>query len=292
MSDGSSSRSPSEDRSASDPPRPASTVMLVRDGDNGVEVFMERRHIKSDFVGGAYVFPGGRVDPDDAFPEDLCRGLSPGQANRRLGLERGGLAFYAAAIRECFEEAGVLLAYDGTGELLDFTDPEREDHYRHLRDTLNDGEKSLLDITLEEGIRLATDRIHYWSHWITPEGQPRRYDTRFFIASAPSGQTAAHDDWELTDSSWVTPGDALERARNREWMIIFPTLKNLQQLDRMGTARRALEWAGGDHPRPAMLPRVVDDRVVLPGDDGYEGALRDVSKVDPGVWFRQFSKEE
>ena len=274
----------------SDTARFASTVLLVRDGTGGVEVFMEKRHIKSDFVGGAYVFPGGRVDPEDTVPESLCRGLSEKQANRSLRVDHGGLAYYAAAIRECFEEAGILLAYDESGELLDFGDPACEDRYRSLRDELNAGNRTLLGIVESQGLMLATDRIHYWAHWITPEGQPKRYDTRFFIARAPEGQTAAHDDWELTHSAWVTPGEAINRAIDREWMIIFPTMKNLQQLERLKTADAAVSWAQGDHERPAMQPRILGEKVLLPGDEGYDIAERDASKATPSIFFKQFER--
>jgi 8-oxo-dGTP pyrophosphatase MutT (NUDIX family) len=273
--------------------RLAATVLLLRDSDNGIEVFMEKRHIKSDFVGGAYVFPGGAVDPSDAdSAEELCSGLDDDAASKRLGVDDNGLAFYVAAIRECFEEAGVLLAYDSTGELLSFEDEAVEDHYKKLRDQLNSGDITIQQIARQEGLTLATDLIEYWSHWITPAGQPRRYDTYFFAVRAPSSQTAAHDDWELTSSAWVTPMEALDRGAAREWMIIFPTVKNLIELGSHATAEKALAAARAKPELPANQPkvRVVDGvgRVVLPGDEGYEAA----PEVPPGegvgdqrIWF-------
>jgi 8-oxo-dGTP pyrophosphatase MutT (NUDIX family) len=270
-------------------PRLAATVILVRDGDAGVEVFMEERHIRSDFVGGAYVFPGGAVDPDDRVPEELCAGRTDRSASRLLGIEHGGLAYFVAAIRECFEEAGVLLAYDRSGALLDFGDAAKEARFREWRDRLNASSATLLDLARAEGLRLATDRIHYWGHWITPEGQPRRYDTRFFLGEAPANQTATHDDWELTASAWVAPAEALERARRHEWMIIFPTLWNLRELARFESAGAAAAWAAEEsRPRPLYVPRVTGERVVLPGDEGYEQATRDTTGADPGFWFRSF----
>ena len=268
-------------------PRPASTVLLVRNGEHGVEVFMEKRHVESVFVGGAYVFPGGRVDRADSVPENLCRGLTERQASQRLGLEDGGLAFYAAAIRECFEEAGILWAYTG-GDLIGFVEPDEEAHYRSLRDQLNAGATTLRQIVEQDDLELATDRIHCWSHWITPRGEPYRYDTRFFIALAPERQTAAHDDWELTDSAWVTPGEAIKRALRREWMIILPTFRNLEQLAELRTAEGALDWARQERSFTPMVPRVLDNRILIPGDEGYDRALRDVSGVDPAIWNPPF----
>lgn len=276
--------------------RHASTVLLLRDSERGVEVFMERRHIKSDFVGGAYVFPGGRVDPEDRVDENLCHGLTDCQASARLSLEEGGLTFYVAAIRECFEEAGVLLAYDREGKLLDFSDPSVEQRFEKLRAELNAGEQSLLDIAATEGLTLATDRISYWAHWVTPEGQPRRYDTRFFVTRAPRNQTAAHDDYELTSSAWVTAGEALDRARRREWMIIFPTIRNLQKLAPFDTADAAIAAVDAQEEFPVIQPRVLlgrtpDEapRAVLPGEEGYEEAATRPSAADPRDWKRAFS---
>jgi len=250
---------------------------------------MERRHLQSGFVGGAYVFPGGRVDPADAIDAALCAGLDEITASQRLGLGAGGLAHYVAAIRECFEEAGVLLAYDRSGALLDFSDPATEAHFKVLRDRLNAGTTTLLDVADREHLTLATDRIAYWSHWITPLGEPRRYDTRFFVTRAPEGQAGSHDDWELTDSAWVAPEEAIERAVRGEWLIIFPTLMNLRTLARHDTADAAVEWATRQPlPLTANLPRIYQGRVVLPGDDGYEQGEADISKLDPETRDRIF----
>lgn len=277
--------------------RHASTVLLLRDSDRGVEVFMERRHIQSDFVGGAYVFPGGRVDPEDRVDEALCHGLTDREASARLALEEGGLTFYVAAIRECFEEAGVLLAYDRDGGILDFSDRAVEQHFERLRAELNAGRQSLLDIAAAESLTLATDRISYWAHWITPEGQPRRYDTRFFVARAPVNQTAGHDDHELTSSAWVTAGEALEHGRRKEWMIIFPTIRNLQKLAAFRTADEAIAAVDAQESFPVMQPRVLMGRTpdepaqaVLPGDEGYEEAAIRPSAANVKDWQRAFSR--
>ncbi|MSR03936.1 MAG: hypothetical protein EXR94_14550 [Gemmatimonadetes bacterium] len=272
--------------------RLASTILLVRDAvapGAGIEVFMEKRHLQSGFVGGAYVFPGGRVDPEDAIDPARCAGLDDATANRRLGLTSGGLAHFVAAVRECFEEAGVLLAYDRTGAMLDFGDPAVEEHFKQVRDQLNAKTTTIRQIADQDNLRLATDRVAYWSHWITPIGEPRRFDTRFFVTRAPEGQIAAHDDWELTSSAWVTPATAIERALRREWMIIFPTLVNLKALAQHPTADAAVAWAAAQPvPLPANQPKVHRGRVVLPGDEGYEVAEEDLSKVDRNAFERAF----
>ncbi|MEZ4589215.1 MAG: NUDIX domain-containing protein [Gemmatimonadales bacterium] len=276
--------------------RLASTVLLVRDratpaapGDSTIEVFMARRHVETVFVGGAYVFPGGRVDPEDAIDPARCVGVDPTSAGQRLSLGAGALAHYVAAIRECFEEAGVLLAYDREGRLLDFADPAVDERFRVSRERLNAGAVSMAEIVEREDLRLATDRIEYWAHWITPLGEPRRYDTRFFIARAPGGQTAAHDEGELVNSAWVTPREAIERARRREWLIIFPTLMNLRALGRHPNVDEAIRWAASQPvPLTANLPRIFEGRVVLPGHPSYERAQEDITGVDPAVFERSF----
>ena len=269
-------------------PRPAASVVLLRDGDAGVEVFMERRHLATDFVGGAYVFPGGRVDAADRLGHSLSPGLDDASASARLGVEGGGLAFWVAAVRECFEEAGILFAYDAEGELLDLRDPESARRFAAHRDALNRGELSIGALAESEGLTLATDRMLYWSHWITPEGMPKRYDTRFFVAEVPPGQTAVHDDGELTSSAWVRPAEAIERALARQWTMILPTLKNLEELARFDSAEEAVAAGRARSEVPCIVPRVLERdgeaRVVLPGDDGYDEAPRDASGAGREVW--------
>jgi 8-oxo-dGTP pyrophosphatase MutT (NUDIX family) len=259
--------------------RDAATVMLVRDspdaGGGGMQVFMLRRNLNSDFVGGAYVFPGGGVDEADrhAELEAVCHGLSDDAASARLGVERGGLAFWVAAIRECFEEAGVLLA-----EPLDLDDPATAERFRRHRKAVDAGERRLVDVCRQEGLRLTVDRVHYFSHWITPEGPPRRYDTRFYVAAAPAHQEPLHDDRETIASLWVRPADALERHRHGELDLIFPTIRNLEALARFDRSADLLDAASRITDVPAIQPRIVRDegggtRILLPGDPGYDDAM-------------------
>lgn len=279
------SQSPTADPSPV-PARDAATIMLVRDraGADGpaLEVCMLRRHADSAFVGGVYVFPGGKVDDDDrsVAAGHVCGGRSDEEASALLGLPSGGLAFWVAALRECFEEAGVLLAYDAADPdrmALDVTDPDRRRRLAELRVALNAGEVGFLELLRSEGLCLAADRVHYFSHWVTPEAAPKRYDTRFFVAALPPGQVPVHDEFETVDTVWVRPDEALRRAAAGEFEIIFPTMKNLEAVGRFVTGADLLEAAAAVERVPTVLPRVVADhrgfRILLPGDPGYEEAV-------------------
>ena len=276
------------------PVRDAATVMLVRDrGDGpGIEVFMLRRNLNSDFVGGAYVFPGGGLDPSDraADVEHLCGGWTDAAASAVLGVARGGLAFWVAAVRECFEEAGVLLARDRTGEVVSFADPATATRFEAHRERLNAGATTLVAVCHEEELTLDVAAMHYFAHWITPLGAPRRYDTRFVIAAAPAEQVPLHDNREVIANLWITPEEALERNAAGEYELIMPTFKNLEALTRFASSAEVLDVARSMSGIPAMLPRIGRGpdgvRILLPGDHGYEeaagGSLRPGEAV-PGV---------
>jgi 8-oxo-dGTP pyrophosphatase MutT (NUDIX family) len=262
--------------------RPAATVMLVRDapepgGGTRLEVLMVRRNLRSDFVGGAYVFPGGAVDPHDggAEAEALCAGRSDAGASALLGLAAGGLAYWVAVVRETFEEAGLLLATRPGGPGLLGGTPDEEERFAAERAAVNAGRRRFLDLCRDEGLRLTVGDVHYFAHWITPRGAPRRYDTRFFVAAAPQGQIAAHSAGETIAEVWISPQDALARHRAGEIEIIFPTIRNLQVIGRFATSAALLEAAAlASSAVPAIEPRVVPDgngmRIVLPGDPAYE----------------------
>ena len=258
------------------PLRDAATVMLVRDGDEGLEVFMLRRNLNSDFVGGAYVFPGGAVDDHDRHSdlEPVCAGRTDADASTRLGVDGGGLAYWVAAIRESFEEAGVLLAYDDAGDVVRLDDPAVTERFAAHRQAVDRGERRLVEVCQDEGLQLAVDGIYYFSHWITPEGAPRRYDTRFFVARAPDKQVPVHDDHEVIANLWVRPAEALARYEAGEFELIFPTLRSLLAIDRFASADDLLAHAATIDEVPAILPRIVADeggfRIVLPGDPEYD----------------------
>jgi len=261
------------------PLRPAATVMLIRDHPlQGLEVFMLQRTLKAAFASGMYVFPGGRVDDidDRRILEDLCDGRTDKEASALLGLPRGGLSYWVAAIRECFEEAGVLLARRaGEPDPIGFEVPELQDRFARARLEVNAGTLQFVDLCCTEGLRLVTDSIHYVSHWITPVGESRRFDTRFFVAPAPLRQEPLHDDGETIDSLWVTPAEALERHRDGRLAMIPPTTSNLEFLLRHDTVDSALQAARRVGIPPSITPRLRTDEngrvigVILPDDPDY-----------------------
>ena len=250
-------------------PRDSATVILLRDGARGLEVFMLERHIASDFAGGAYVFPGGTIDDRDTDPE-AARFLDGPAASEAAALidapDHLALAFYLCAIRETFEEAGVLLARRN-GEHVRLN-AESERFAAHRRELAGRG-GALAAFADREGVRFAGDLLHYYSRWITPEFSPKRYDARFFVAAMPGDQEPLHDDIETTASTWIRPDDAIAQARDGAFSIIFPTRKTLEDLATFGTAEQVIA-STAQKDVPAILPTVVisdgQARVVLPGD--------------------------
>lgn len=265
-----SDRRPSESRierefdPAAVPIRPAATVMLVDDRPD-LQVLMLRRSARQVFAGDMWVYPGGAVDPEDASRVGAsCAGLDDATASARLELPSGGLAFWVAAIRECFEEAGVLYADVPEDMALS---ARLEAH----RLALNNRETTFPKIVADESLVLHADRLHYIAHWITPFGSPRRFDTRFFLARFPAGQIAAHDDGELVHHDWVRPAEAIERWRADDMAMMSPTARMLMSLAAFGSADEAVAAAAQD--LAAQQVRVVQDgayHIMLPGDPGYD----------------------
>jgi 8-oxo-dGTP pyrophosphatase MutT (NUDIX family) len=261
------------------PVKPAATVLLVRDADaGGVEVFMLRRTFNAAFASGMFVFPGGKVDDVDGVDEiaELCDGLTDAHASALLGIANGGLAYWVACIRECFEEAGVLLArHETTGDVVRFDDDATAKRFEAERENIHDGSVALLDLCKREGLRLTTDDIHYVSHWITPMGEKRRFDTRFFIARAPQAQEPLHDDGETIESFWISPQEAIERAHEKDLMLMPPTKANIEFLLPFKTADEVLAAAAQVGMPQTILPKLKidsDGRVVgiaMPGDPEY-----------------------
>ena len=218
-------------------PQPAATVMLLRDGHDGMEVFMIVRHQKSDVHAGALVFPGGRVDPED-YDLAVDAAAFPLQAT----VDTATAALRVAAIRETFEECGVLLARARGEEALVGAARLREIEATH-RAAMIRGERSFGAILAAENLVLAPETMAYFAHWITPERSAKRFDTHFFLATAPSDQIALHDGVEAVDSVWIGPGNALERAKSGIYQVRFPTQMNLQKLGRHPTPATAMDAA-------------------------------------------------
>ena len=258
------------------PVRPAATIMLLSDQPD-LHVLLLRRRAGSAFVGGMSVFPGGGVDPADAETgtEAHCRGLTDAVASARLGLDAGGLAYWVAAVRETFEEAGVLLAVDAaSGRDPDLSDPARAVRFAELRREVDAGRVSMLEAARGEGLLLAVDRMHYVARWITPEGPPRRYDTRFFLGALPAGQQAAHDDRETVHSEWLRPHEAIARYEAGERAMLPPTYGMLRVLTRFSSAQQAVAAAAKHEDGPDQAARLGGEgehwTVLLPGDPDYE----------------------
>ncbi|MGH9007276.1 MAG: MBL fold metallo-hydrolase, partial [Acidimicrobiales bacterium] len=201
-------------------------------------------------------------------------------ASAVLEVERDGLAYWVSAFRECFEESGVLLACGPDGAALSFEDPATSTRFEDHRDALNAGERSFLDICEAEALTLPADALHYVGHWITPVGPPRRYDTRFFAALAPSEQVAVHDDVETIGHMWVAPSDALAQHEAGQLEMLFPTVWNLQLLGRFVSPDELLASVSALGGVPTFEPEVsVDEqgrrRMVVPLDPSTVGGADD-----------------
>ena len=252
-------------------PRLASAVMLLRDtpSGQGIEVFMVRRVIQSDFMPDVYVFPGGSVSKDDRSAElieGLCKPVAStaGDPDGHTSLGSGARA---AAIRELFEEAGILLAYRGE-KLLAITD-QVVTHYDRYRKAFHERQGSLVEMARAEQLTLATDRLDYFAHWITPEGMPKRFDTHFFLTTAPEEQQAAHDHLETSEGIWISPTDALARFERKEFPLVFATIYQLRQLAAFDSVKQALESTATQRVQthiPVLLQEGGKTRVFLQED--------------------------
>lgn len=269
------------------PVRDAATVMLLRDGSDGPEVCLMQRNLNSDFVGGAYVFPGGAVDPADAevAVAQRCPDLDDVEASRRLGLAVGGLAFWVAAIRESFEEAGVLLARHADGRRLDLSGPGAAERFAGHRDDVDNERRTIAEVAVQEDLNLDVGQLHYFSRWITPLGAHRRYDTRFFVCAAPEGQEVVEDSRELIGTQWLTPAEALRRHDAGDITMIFPTVRTLVALSRFDRADAVLDHARAQSRVEGILPTISDGddgmRIVLPGDPEDVGGVYDAWTARP-----------
>jgi 8-oxo-dGTP pyrophosphatase MutT (NUDIX family) len=223
-------------------------VILAREASAGFELFMVRRHAGARAFADAYVFPGGVVRADDFAAQE--GDLTPAEALARFG-DRGGdppadaalaLALHRAAMRELFEEAGVLLAVDAAGRPVAIPDADAPG-WAARRRSVQAGELTVAELLRADGLAAAPARLHYFSHWITPTEAPRRFDTRFFVAEMPPGQRAAECGVETFDGLWLRPREALGRYAAGELPLVFPTRMHLQRLTEPGSLGALIELA-------------------------------------------------
>jgi 8-oxo-dGTP pyrophosphatase MutT (NUDIX family) len=255
-------------------PVPAATLVLLRDRSHGAyEVLLIRRHSASKFAAGDFVFPGGKIETSDGSADAAawCRGLDASQAARALDLEaapQAALGHWVGVIRETFEEVGILLAWARDGS------PARVERGRlaEYRRACQADHRAFWDMLRAERLTLATDGLVYFAHWITPEVQPLRFDTRFFAAAMPGGQEAVADDQEITEVRWLSPREALDAHDRGELSLRNPTVKNLELFDGAPSTAAALARMQGRRVT-TILPRVIIEgdkrRVLLPGEPGY-----------------------
>ena len=253
-------------------PRPASTTLLLRDSAAAgqIEVFMMVRHHQIEFNSGALVFPGGSVDNNDREIAARTELYGGGE-----GLDEAALGFRIAAIRETFEESGILLARPkGAATLIDAA-RAGEIAAAH-RVALCEGKTTFLDVLADNGLWLALDELVPYAHWITPEGMPKRFDTWFFLAAAPPDQLGAHDGRESTDSLWLSPREAVAGGESGRFKLPFPTTRNLIKLGKQPDVKAALDDARGKPVVPVMpvLTRLNGGRQLrIPLEAGYDGEL-------------------
>jgi 8-oxo-dGTP pyrophosphatase MutT (NUDIX family) len=245
------------------PARPASTVVLIRPSSASFEVLLVKRHDKVAFMGGAHVFPGGRVDAADRIenPERICDGVPEAMARMRDLDPIDAIGHHVAAIRELFEEAGVLLARPAVGNRL-----------VELRHDVAAGTLALSNLAHHEGLRLALDELVVFAHWVTPDIEIKRFDTRFFVAQLPEDQSAVHDDCETIESEWMEPDLAVERCRRDEIALPPPTWTTLRMLSKLSSADEVMLWARQRQVvriQPGFISDATHTMLTLPGDPTF-----------------------
>ena len=264
-----------------EPPEPklSATVLVLRDGKTAPEVLMVKRHYEIDFAAGALVFPGGKATSEDSSPEwdPYTDGdFGPVQQDARI-----------AAVRETYEESGILLARPRTGRGTDqpLVGPDVAERLDPFRSAVDRGEQSFLELVRDHDLVLALDSLVHFGHWITPVMMPKRFDTHFYIAPAPPKQIAAHDGRETTESVWLEAAHALELEEKGEAVIIFPTRMNLIKLSRASSVRNAAERFSSQpvvtvQPRPSKT-RDGEPCLLIPEEAGYGQTLELLSRVKP-----------
>lgn len=256
-------------------PRRAATVMLLRDTPAGPVVHMLRRRASMAFAGGAYAYPGGGVDPRDEEHQVGWAGPSRDDWARRLGTDaRTAQAIVCGAVRETFEEAGVLLAGETPDTVVGDT---TGDDWEADRQALVARELSFAEFLDRRGLRLRSDLLGAWARWITPEFEPRRYDTWFFVAALPEGQRTRNASTEADRTVWIRPADAADGYDKGELLMMPPTISTLRSLEPYGSAAEALAAAGAQDLTPVLAQASLENgELVLswPGHDEFTKRVR------------------
>jgi 8-oxo-dGTP pyrophosphatase MutT (NUDIX family) len=247
------------------PVRPAATVVLLDDVAGSLKVFMVRRHHTIAFMAGAHVFPGGRVDPGDRDVHPSWCDLPPDDAVA----VRPPDAVYVAAVRELFEESGVLLARDEMGGWAAVDDSATRERFDGYRTEIHKGQLTLRKVAVRERLRVALDAVVPFARLITPPTEVRRFDTWFFVARAPGRQQAAHDSIEATDSCWIAPAAALDAARRGDLLLPPPTWVTLRTLAAFTSVEDVLAWASSvavEGREPTLVQDSGRTHMLLPAD--------------------------
>ncbi|MGM0952732.1 MAG: MBL fold metallo-hydrolase [Pseudomonadota bacterium] len=257
--------------------RPAATLVLSRDTADGIEVLLLQRTWNAVFLPGYFVFPGGSVDEHEAHGRDHVAGLKDADISQIMSLDEGGADYMLAAVRECFEEAGILLAETAAGEPVSAEHPVHQ--YRQM---LLGNETSLAELCKQHDLTVPLDQLAYLSHWITPPGPPRRFDVRFFVAAAPQQQIATHDGTETIDHLWIKPAQALAEHRAGQRLLGMPTLRTLRVLSDFDSTEALMRYAHANPPEPFPTdpwPAIKQGEPVMlePNAPAYDEAL----KLDP-----------
>ena len=261
-------------------PLDSATVILTRESSQGqFKVFLMRRHRDQNFMGGAYVFPGGRLDEADCDLDLVphTRGFTGAEAQRRLQEpdlpEDKALGLFFAALRETFEESGILLAYDASGQIIDLAEGETAGRFAGYRLQIHDHRLSLREMAEQERLTFAPDLLTPYSHWITPEIESKRFSTRFFLARQPLEQIPFHDTMEMTKSQWLSPSTAMEQQKEGQILLMPPTLKTLEELNEFDSLDDLFLAARSREIRTVLPEAFITDEgfgVRLPHDPEYK----------------------
>ena len=249
--------------------KPSATIVLLREGSGGPEVLLVKRRA-GDAFGNNYTFPGGVVDEDESASHEYSQGKSADEANTELSVADGGLDYYSAAIRELFEETGILMARDADGDWS-----HGGPNFGALRKEVDQGRLLWSNFLRDQGLRMASDALHYVAHWETPLSLPKRWSTRFFLAESPPGQDATHDGSELTDCRWIIAADALSLARDGGMELPIPTFSTLKYLTEFDSVGEVFGWA-----KDRMAQGIEK---ILPGEQISDGKTKYIYPENSGI---------